>query len=27
SCIVALLWWGLDHWLSGLLPTLLPGSV
>lgn len=25
--IVTLLWWGLDHWLSGLLPTLLPGSV
>lgn len=27
ACIVALLWWGLEHWLSGLLPTLLPGSV
>lgn len=25
--IVALLWCGLDHWLSGLLTTLLPGSV
>ena len=25
--IVAGLWWGLDHWLSGLLSTLLPGSV
>jgi type VI secretion system protein ImpK len=25
--IVALLWWGLDHWLSDLLPTLLPGSM
>ncbi|MGQ6547517.1 type VI secretion system protein TssL, short form [Serratia sp. JSRIV001] len=23
---VVLLWWGLDHWLSGLLSTLLPGS-
>ncbi|QLK63558.1 DotU family type IV/VI secretion system protein (plasmid) [Enterobacteriaceae bacterium Kacie_13] len=27
ACIVTLLWWGLDHWLSALLPTLLPGSV
>jgi type VI secretion system protein ImpK len=27
ACIVGLLWWGLDYWLSGLLPTLLPGSV
>ncbi|MBB6117834.1 type VI secretion system protein ImpK [Rahnella inusitata] len=27
ALIVALLWWGLDHWLSQLLPTLLPGSV
>lgn len=26
-CLVTLLWWGLDRWLSGLLPTLLPGSV
>ncbi|WP_120509880.1 type VI secretion system protein TssL, short form [Rahnella bruchi] len=25
--IIALLWCGLDHWLSGLLTTLLPGSV
>ncbi|UHM93425.1 type VI secretion system protein TssL, short form [Rahnella victoriana] len=25
--VVALLWCGLDHWLSGLLTTLLPGSV
>ncbi|MBE7738827.1 DotU family type IV/VI secretion system protein, partial [Yersinia pestis] len=23
----ALLWWGLDHWLSGLLATLLPEPV
>ncbi|MBU9821815.1 type VI secretion system protein TssL, short form [Rahnella sp. BCC 1045] len=27
TCVVALLWWGLDHWLSGLLSTLLPGAV
>jgi type VI secretion system protein ImpK len=25
--IIALLWCGLDHWLSGLLTTLLPGSM
>ncbi|MBP0072661.1 DotU family type IV/VI secretion system protein, partial [Yersinia pseudotuberculosis] len=25
--MVALLWWGLDHWLSGLLATLLPEPV
>jgi len=27
AVVVILLWWGLDSWLSGLLPTLLPGSV
>ncbi len=27
ACIVALLWWGLDYWLTGLLPTLLPEPV
>lgn len=27
ALLVALLWWGLDHWLSGLLTTLLPESV
>lgn len=27
ALLVAILWLGLDHWLSGLLPTLLPGSV
>ena len=27
ALLVALLWLGLDHWLSGLLSTLLPGSV
>lgn len=26
ALLVALLWLGLNHWLSGLLPTLLPGS-
>ncbi|WP_145598732.1 type VI secretion system protein TssL, short form [Yersinia alsatica] len=27
ALMVALLWWGLDSWLSGLLPTLLPGPM
>ncbi|CNL64249.1 DotU family type IV/VI secretion system protein, partial [Yersinia pseudotuberculosis] len=27
ALMVALLWWGLDHWLSGLLTTLLPEPV
>jgi type VI secretion system protein ImpK len=27
ALLVALLWLGLDHWLAGLLPILLPGSV
>ncbi|MRS15112.1 DotU family type IV/VI secretion system protein [Enterobacteriaceae bacterium RIT691] len=27
AVVVALLWWGLDRWLDGLLPALLPGVV
>lgn len=27
AAIVALLWWGLDLWLDGLLPVLLPGVI
>jgi len=27
AMVVVLLWWGLDSWLSRLLPALLPGSV
>jgi len=25
--VLAVLWWGLDHWLDQMLTTLLPGAV